>query len=145
VFDNGTVEEFSEDCSQPIQDLSLDSPRLEHDCLFSYNLQDINDLSTYLGIIWKLEKDQPFAQCTIYIGFLWDLNLYTVLLSMPKVEQYLLAIHTWRKKPMHALQETLQLYGKLMHTCTAITRGRVYLTSLEHTIAVCQGNPYMLL
>jgi hypothetical protein len=111
VFDNGTIEESSEDCSQPIQDLSHNSPRSEHDLLFSYNLQDINDLSTYLGIIWQLEKDQPFAQHTIYIGFLWDLNLHTVSLSPPKVEKYLLAIHTWRKKPTHDLQEALQLYG----------------------------------
>jgi hypothetical protein len=90
VFDNGTIKEFSKDYSQPIQDLSHDSPRSEHDHVFCYNLQDINDLSTYLGIIWQLEKDQPFAQCTIYIGFLWDLNLHTVSLSPPKVEKYLL-------------------------------------------------------
>jgi hypothetical protein len=30
---NGSTEEFSEDCSQPIQDLSSNSPRSKHDVL----------------------------------------------------------------------------------------------------------------
>jgi hypothetical protein len=78
---------------------------------------------------------------TIYIGFLWDLYHHIVSLSQPKVDKYLSAIHSWRKKPTHVLQEALKLYGKLMHACTAVKRGRTYLMSLERTIAVLQKKP----
>lgn len=143
IFDNGSIEEFSEDCSQPILDLSNNSPRSEHDLLFCHNLQDIDDASSDLGILWQLAKDQPFASSTIYIGFLWDLDRHIVSLSQPKVDKYLMAIHTWRKKPIHVLQEVLELYGKLMHACAAVTRGRAYLTSLERTISVLRLKPLL--
>jgi len=41
------------------------------------------------------------------------------------------------------LQEVLELYGKLMHACAAIMRGRAYLTSLERTIAVFHIKPLL--
>jgi hypothetical protein len=143
TLDDGSIEEFSEDCSQPLKDLSDNSPRSEHDRLFGYNLQDINDESTLLGILWQFSKDQPFAQSTIYIGFHWDLALRIVSLSQPKVSKYLMAIHSWRKKQTHMLQEVLELYSKLMHACAVITRGRAYLTSLERTIAVFRIKPLL--
>jgi hypothetical protein len=111
--------------------------------LFSHNLQDINNTSVELGIFWQLNKDQLFTSSTIYIGFLWDLDSHMVSLSQPKVDKYLKAIHTWRKKHTHMLQEALELYGKLIHTCAAIKRGRAYLTSLEWTIAVLQKKPLL--
>jgi hypothetical protein len=53
----GTHEEFHEDCSKPIKDLSNNSPRSPHDRLFTYNLQDIDDVSKTLGIPWEPSKD----------------------------------------------------------------------------------------
>jgi hypothetical protein len=41
------------------------------------------------------------------------------------------------------LQEALELYGKLIHACAAVKRGRAYLTSLEWTIAVLQKKPLL--
>jgi hypothetical protein len=123
IFDDGSIEEFSKDCLHPIKDLSKNSPRSEHDALFCHNLQDIDDMSVNLGIFWHLNKDQLFASSTIYIGFLWDLYHCIVSLSQPKVDKYLSAIHSWRKKPTHVLQEALKLYGKLMHACAAVKEG----------------------
>jgi hypothetical protein len=143
ALDNQLMEEFSKDCSQPIRDLSNNSPRSKHDALFCHNIQHIDDTSTKLGIFWQLNKDQLFALSTIYIGFLWDLDIHVVSLSQPKVDKYLKAIHSWRKKHTHVLQEALELYGKLIHACTAIKRGRAYLTSLKQTIAILQKKPLL--
>jgi hypothetical protein len=99
------LEELSEDCSKPLQDLSDRSPRSEHNKCFTYNIQDINDLSISLGIIWEKLKDQPFASSTIYTGFLWDLKLMIVSLTSAKVNKYLVAIHKWRKWHAHILQD----------------------------------------
>jgi hypothetical protein len=74
TFDNDCIEEFSEDCSRPIVDLSGNSPRSDHDRLFTHNLQDIDEASKVLGIVWEESKDQPFGPSTIYIRFEWDLH-----------------------------------------------------------------------
>jgi hypothetical protein len=39
------------------------------------------------------------------------------------------------------LQEALELYGKLMHACAAVRRGKAYLMNLERTITVLQKKP----
>jgi hypothetical protein len=101
--DTKTLQESNENCLKPIQDLSNRSKRSKHDKLFSCNLQNINDLSNDLGIIWKPAKDQPFDTSTLYIGFLWDIELRIVYLSQEKVNKYLLAIHKWRKRSTHVL------------------------------------------
>jgi len=121
--DSGQIEEWSEDCSNPLRDLSEHSPRSEHNKLFAYCLQDINDLSRKLGILWELLKDQLFKSSTIYIGFLWDIKLRIVSLSPEKIEKYLLAIHKWRKRQTHILHDVQKLYGKLLHACSAVPRG----------------------
>ena len=70
---DGNVEEFNENCSTCIQDLSHSSPRSEHDAAFSYNIADIDATSDILGIPWEASKDQLFGPTTTYIGFIWDL------------------------------------------------------------------------
>ena len=141
IFDDGSIEEFNEDCSWPLKDLSDSSPRSDYNQLFSYCLTDIDDVSDRLGIIWEQEKDQPFASSTICIGFLWDVEHRTVSLSPSKVAKYLLAIHEWRQRRMHTLQDVRKLYGKLLHTCQVAKRGRAYLTSLENMLSVCGRQP----
>jgi len=125
-------DEFNEDCSHPLTDLSSHSPRPSHDSLFSYSLCDIDTISRPLGIPWEPSKDQPFSPSTIYIGFEWNLQAMTVSLSAPKVTKYLEAIACWHQCDGHVLQDVQSLYGKLLHTCTVIPRGRAYLTGLEH-------------
>ncbi|OJA11076.1 hypothetical protein AZE42_13252 [Rhizopogon vesiculosus] len=118
--DNSQLEELSEDCSHPLKDLLNDSPRSLHDLEFMMNMQDIDKLSSKLGILWALSKDQPFRPSTVYIGFLWDLNLMVVSLSTEKTGKYLMAIHKWHKRRAHILQDVQELYGKLLHTCSVV-------------------------
>ena len=67
---SGKNEEFSEDCGTPIKDLSGASLRSGEDASFSYCIADIDEISQDLGIPWEISKDQPFADSTIYIGFI---------------------------------------------------------------------------
>ena len=74
---DGLMEEFNENCSFPIQDLSCQSDCSQHDALFLYSLCDIDHASELLGIPWEASEDQLFAPMTIYIGFTWDLDSHT--------------------------------------------------------------------
>ena len=139
----GSYEEFNEDCSRPIKDLSNNSPRSPHDRLFTYNLQDIDDVSETLGIPWERSKDQPFNTSTVYIGFKWDLKNQTVSLASGKVDKYLRAIHEWNKRCTHVLKDVQLLYGKLLHAASVIPRGRAYLTGLERMLSLCSNRPFM--
>ena len=139
---DGSFDEFNEDCIFQITDLSCESPRSAHDQLFTYNFDDIDKLSDTLGIPWEKSKDQPFNSSTIYIGFLWDIANKRVSLSPRKVEKYLSAIQTWLTRTTHMLQEVRELYGKLLHACSAMPRGRAYLTGLERMLATCGRRPF---
>lgn len=123
---SGQLEEFSENCIYPLKDLSESSLRSKHDKLFTFCLEDINDLSHKLGIIWELLKDQPFRMTTVYISFLWDLKMMYIALSAVKIDKYLTAIHKWRKCLAHVLKDIQELYGKLLHACAAAPQGQVY-------------------
>ena len=136
-------EEFNEDCSRPIKDLSNNSPHSPHDCLFTYNLQDIDDVSKTLGIPWELSKDQPFSTSTIYIGFKWDLEAHIVSLASGKVNKYLCAIRKWGSHSTHVLKDVQLLYDKLLHVALVLPRGHAYLTGLEHMLSLCVSRPFM--
>ena len=103
----------------------------------------MDDLSNTLGIVWALQKDQPFKASTIYIGFLWDLDRMTVSLTPEKRDKYLSAIHKWRKRQAHTLQDVQELYGKLLHACSAVPRGRAYLIHLESMLSTCGPQPFL--
>jgi hypothetical protein len=142
-LETGKLEEANENRSKPIKDLSNDSPRSEHDKSFTYNARDIDVLSEKLGVIWEPLKDQPFAPSTTYTGFDWNVQVKTVQLSESKVNKYLAAIHKWRKRHAHVLQDVQELYGKLLHACEALPRGRTYLTSLEAMLSLCGEKPFL--
>ena len=140
---DGSIKEFNESCVFPIKDLSRQSARPEHDADFTYTLDDVNRILEELGIPWEKFKDQPFASSTIYIGFVWDLQASTVSLAPSKIEKYLATINEWTRRPMHILKEVQSLYGKLLHVCAALPRGRAYLTALERMMRVCHDKPFM--
>jgi hypothetical protein len=50
---NSTADELNEDCGKPILDLSHQSSRSKHDTLFTYCLDDINQISDSLGKIQR--------------------------------------------------------------------------------------------
>jgi hypothetical protein len=64
-----SFEEFNENCTFPLRNLSHVSSRSEHDASFTYTISDIDNVSDQLGIPWERLKDQPFSGSTIYIGF----------------------------------------------------------------------------
>ena len=140
---DGTIEEFSENCSYPIKDLTTKSKRSQEDKRFSYNLSDIDEISAELGIPWEITKDQPFAKSTIYIGFVWDLEARTVALSSAKIDKYTRAIDDWLTRPRHNLKHVQELYGKLLHAASILQRGRAYLTGLESMLTTCGKRPFV--
>jgi hypothetical protein len=44
---------------------------------------------------------------------------------------------------MHTLEDVQKLHGKLVHACSAIPRGRAYLTSLEKMLSLCGNQPLL--
>lgn len=142
-FEDGTLDEFDEDCKFPFTDHSGSSPRSAEDMLYTYNFDDIDKVSERLGIPWELSKDLPFASTTTYIGFVWDLANLTVSLGEAKKTKYLLAIQEWQKRATHTLNDVQKVYGKLLHVCFVIPRGRAFLTSLETMLGICSRSPFM--
>ena len=92
LLPGGTWEEFDENLSFPIKDLSLASPRSDHDQRFTYNLDNVNAITNSLGILWKASKDIPFSSSPTFIRLAWDLKACTVTLTETKHLKYLAAL-----------------------------------------------------
>ena len=105
------------------------------------NFDDIDTLSWELGIPWEISKDQPFASCTTYIGFDWDIETGQVSLGAAKKDKYLQATKDWFTQPTHSLKEGEVLCGKLLHTCLVIPMGRAYLVELEKMLGIFYSSP----
>ena len=69
------VEEFDEDMAFPIQYLAADR---SHG--YTYDLADIDRISTELGIPWERSKDVNFSLSFPFIGFIWDIEKKVVSL-----------------------------------------------------------------
>ena len=143
IFEDGTLEEFDEDCRFPCRDLSHQSPRSVTDAQFTYNFDDIDKVSSQLGIPWDCSKDQPFSNSSTYIGFDWDLSSLWVSLSSAKKEKYSRAILEWNARSSHVLNDVEKLYGKLLHACSVIPSGRAFLTSLEAMLRTSHHSPFV--
>ena len=139
---NGEVEEFDEDMSFPIRDLSKDSNRPQSEEPFSCNLDDIDRISAQLGIPWEKEKDQPWSSVITFTGFVWDIEKKTVALSEKKRLKYLEALLSWKSKQSHTLEEVQKLYGKLLHASSVFRPARAYLTNLEKMLGIFHNSPF---
>jgi hypothetical protein len=144
IFPDGTLNEHVEDNSFLCLDLSSHSPRSIEDSRYAYNFDDIDRLSSTLGIPWERSKDLPFASSTSYIGFLWDLESRTVSLSPKKRLKYSLSIDEWLLRPKHSLNDVQKLYGRLLHVCLVVPAGRAYLTGLEAMLGLGNARPFAL-
>ncbi|TFY67377.1 hypothetical protein EVJ58_g1655 [Rhodofomes roseus] len=144
-LDDGTLDQFDEDCVFPLLDLSAASPRSSKDGAYTYCMADIDALSRTLGIPWEASKDSDFAQTQIFTGLRWDLQARTVGLPEKKAAKYLAAIHEWQTQPHHTytLHDVQRLYGKLLHSSLVVPRGRAYLTGLEAMLRVCADRPFV--
>ncbi|CAA7265210.1 unnamed protein product [Cyclocybe aegerita] len=138
---NGKLEEFDEDATFPLQDLSNKSARSDEDRKYTYCMADIDTLCEELGIPWEAEKDIPFQSAVPFIGFLWDLEQGEVSITSGKQEKYLTAITAWEESTKHTLEEVQKLYGKLLHACLVIPAGRAYLTQLEACMGIFHDRP----
>jgi len=102
TLEDGRVEEFDEDCSSPMRDLSPPAPP-PGDAPFLYSDLDIDHISDHLGIPWESSKTVPFGSVIPYLGFSWDLNTRTVTLPDNKKGKYLACIDEWRQRRTHTL------------------------------------------
>lgn len=142
TLENGKFEEYDEDHLHQIKDLSRTSPRSSHDASFSYAFQDIDHISTKLGIPWEREKDTPFSHIFTFIGLTWNLRTKTVSLPEQKKQKYLNALRDWQSSKTHTLNEAEKIHGKLLHATLVITRGRPFLTSLEAFLGIFHDSPF---
>ena len=78
IFEDGTLEQFDEDCHFSCSDLSSTSPRSSQDSAFAYNMDNMDTISSTLGIPWEIFKDLPFSTWLVFISLIWDLHLLTV-------------------------------------------------------------------
>ena len=140
---NDEIEEFDEDMSSPIQDLSQSSPRTHEDQQFCYNLNDIDKITDQLGIPWEPSKDIPFTLKPTFIGLEWDLSKRMVTLTEAKRIKYVNALMDWRSRRTHSLAEVQKLHGKLLHASLILPAGRAYLTNLEAMIPIFGDTPLM--
>jgi hypothetical protein len=144
IFPDGTLNEHVEDNLFLCLDLSSHSPRSIKDSQYTYNFDDIDRLSSTLGIPWERSKDLPFASSTSYIGFLWDSESRTVSLSPKKRLKYSLSIDKWLLCPKHSLNDVQKLYGRLLHVCLVVPAGRAYITGLEAMLELGNARPFAL-
>jgi hypothetical protein len=140
---DGRPEEFDEDLSATLLDLSTSSPRSAEDANYAYAATDIDSVCGQLGIPWEKSKDIPFGFSVPFIGFLWDLPSQTVSITDKKKAKYLVAIEKWEAQRTHKLAEVQKLYGKLLHASLIIPEGRAYLTSMEAMLGIFHSSPFL--
>lgn len=139
---DGRVEEFDEDMAFPVRDLSGESPRSEHDKLFTYNFDDIDAVTKPLGYVWELAKDYPFASEVPFTGLIWHLDNRVVSVGREKKLKYLASIAEWRTSSAHVLLAVQKLYHQLLHVTLVIPMGRAYLTNLEAMLGIFHDSPH---
>ena len=105
-------------------------------------MEDVDAISTRLGVPWERSKDIPFQSVVPFIGFDWDLDNKRVTLQEKKKKKYLGALEEWRRRATHTLDDVQSLYGKLLHTCLVVPEGRAYLTKLEKMLAIFHDAPH---
>jgi hypothetical protein len=133
-------EHFAEDLTFPLRQLKENQ---NGPSTHAYDFDEINEVTTPLGIPWELSKDVPFDYIVPFIGFSWDLNEKKVSLPESKKEKYLRCIHEWKERSTHTLDDVQKMYGKLLYTCLITPQGRAYLTQLEKMMGMFQEHPFV--
>ena len=141
LLPNEHSEEFAEDMSKPLRDLTTTQRGTEHP-EHAYTMNDVDAISARLGIPWEESKDVPFNKIVPFIGFDWNLEEKKVRLQNKKKKKYLGAVVEWTRRTTHTLEDVQKLYGKLLHTCLIVPEGRAYLTKLEKMMGVYHNTPH---
>jgi hypothetical protein len=140
---DGWIEEYDEDYSSPLRDFSSTSPRPLLKLDFCYNIDDIDCISSELGIPWEPSKDIPFSESPSFLGFVWDLSSHTVRLTEYKRSKYVSALSNWTLRRTHTLDKVQSLLGKLIHVSQIYPSARPYLINLEAMIPTFGDTPFM--
>ena len=143
ILPNDQTEEFDEDHSLPLKDLSGASPRPISDHPYCYNIDDIDRVSSDLGIPWETSKDIPFSDRPTFIGLTWNLTDRTVCLAETKRAKYIVALNNWSTRRTHTLNEAQKLLGKLTHASLVFPEGRPYLINLEAMLPIFGDKPFL--
>ena len=141
MLPNDQFEEFAEDMSTPLRDLSAKLGETSNST-YAYSMEDVDVISAKLGIPWERSKDVPFGSVTPFIGFDWDIEKKMVSLQEKKKVKYRSAVEEWRRRKVHTLEDVQKLYGKLLHTCLVIPEGWAYLTKLESMLRIFHETPH---
>ncbi|KAM5536388.1 hypothetical protein V8D89_009927 [Ganoderma adspersum] len=143
LLPDGQAEEFVEDFTFSLRDLSATSPRPPEDALYSYALLDMDSVSQQLGLLWEHEKDQPFSTAPEFTGLVWDLAAWQVALAQKKCDKYLAVLADFHARPTHTLQQIQSLHGKLLYMTLVVPACRPYLIQLEAAMAVTADHPHV--
>ena len=111
------AEHFREDCMFPIRHI-CSHRSLEGS--FPFSFEEIDQITDPLGISWEKSKDTPFSSAIVFTGLLWDLDQKHISLPDLKREKYRQAISEWKQHSAHTLEDTHELYGKLLYACHII-------------------------
>ena len=137
-----SFEEFAEDMSMPLKNLSQLPKSTPEDSYLVYTMSHVDAISEHLGIPWERSKDVPFGPTVPFIGFVWDIDRKRVSLQEEKKLKYQRAIEEWKRRDTHTLEDVQKLYGKLLHTCLIVPEGWAYLTKLESMLSIFHLTPY---
>jgi hypothetical protein len=136
VMPDGRVEEWAEDFRFPIRDLSGAAPGdAAHNAQFTYSFADVDRIARDLGVVFAIDKNVEFATRVPFTGLEFDLATKDVGLPETKRTKYAACLKVFLAAPTLQLRHVQSLYGKLLHTCTVVPKGRAYLTGLESFIA----------
>ena len=137
------IEEFNEDHTFPLRNLSLSSPRTDANHEFCYNINNIDHISSDLGKSWETSKDIPFSDQPTFLGLTWNLADQTVALAEPKCKKYLGVIHNWNARRTHTLNEVQKMHGKLIHVALIFPEGWPYLVNIEAMLSIFDNRPFL--
>lgn len=103
IYKDGSFNVYAEDCTFPLQDLSLSSLHSQIDAQFSFSFMDINQVFSPFGLPWEPTKNTVFTLVVLYLGLMWNLARLMVQLLATKKAKYLMAIAEWHTHNMHVL------------------------------------------
>jgi hypothetical protein len=110
---------------------------------YAYCRDDINLVTSQLGIPWAMQKWQEFAFEVDYLGFSWDSWHKRVYLPDAKRLKYLTRIDTLLGESHITLKPLEKVHGCLMHVTFVIRVGLSRLPSLQRAIRGFKGSRFV--
>ncbi len=94
---------------------------------------DFINITANLGVPWSPAKTRPLAHCQRYIGFDWNLLLYSVSLPDDKLRAIQDLVSTWLEpNARFSSKNAASLHGKLVHVSAIFRLIRPFLRSIAY-------------